>query len=235
MRRDRCRTGRGGGRETAPTLARQSSAWSAGPATSERPVDRSPSRSAMPLVPTADPARTTSAPRPRSIGRRAPKGQGRQRCPTGRSAPRHASADPVTYAQPADPSHRSAGSGSDAHGATTHSCGRRSPRSDRNRARRCRRCWRARDLLSRWLLERARSGPGTGVSPAASPGVAPSSSPVTMARAVRTVALRRRQQGRPGPLGCCAPSARMRLAWVRGRSLKSRCIRSASRGSSAVG
>ena len=48
VRRDRCRTGRGGGRETAPTLARRRSAWSAGPATSRRPGDRSPSRSAMP-------------------------------------------------------------------------------------------------------------------------------------------------------------------------------------------
>ena len=52
-----------------------------------RRVARSPSRSAMPVVPTADPA-TTTAKRPRTIGRRAPKGRGRQLSPTGRSAPR---------------------------------------------------------------------------------------------------------------------------------------------------
>ena len=63
--------GRGGGRETAPTLVRPSSAWSVGPATSVRRVDRSPSRSAMPVGPAPDPAWMTMAQMPRSSGRRA--------------------------------------------------------------------------------------------------------------------------------------------------------------------
>ena len=151
------RTGSGSGRETAPTLARQSSAWSVRPATSAGHVGRSPSRSAMPLVPTADPATTTRT-TPQRTGRRAPKRQGRRRSPTGRSALR---GRPPRRSHRPNPSvrrrcrirvdawmritssqrHVAAGGGHLGRTATGH--------VDTGVAGR-------RDLVSRWLLKRAR-------------------------------------------------------------------------------